>query len=117
MPMRMLHHAGRLCRGLAFVGVPVLALSLGAPWGALANLVVQGGFEEITNGPGEFGPTTTATGWTSPDFDPNTGMGFNWIFNPSSAGSFPGTPGAGGGYIALWGPGTDAASNLPSNGL
>jgi len=67
--------------------------------------VVNGDFEQTSNGIGEFDHNTSATGWTS--------TGYNFIFNPSSVDS-TGSPGR---YspTSLWGPGNGANNGLTAS--
>ncbi len=67
-----------------------------------ANLVVNGGFETLTNGIGQIDNNTVATGWTS--------GGYNFVFNGATADS----AGAVGQYgsLYLWGP-----ANGSNNGI
>jgi hypothetical protein len=70
---------------------------------ALASeLVVNGGFEQTTNGKGQLGYNTDAVGWTT--------SGYNFLFTPGSAD----TTGANGesGSLKLWGPGTGSNNGL-----
>jgi hypothetical protein len=69
------------------------------------NLIANGGFETLTNGPGQFDSKTTATSWTS--------SGYNFIFASGTAD----TTGANGdfGNLKLWGPGDGSANGLPAS--
>ncbi|MBC7505263.1 MAG: PEPxxWA-CTERM sorting domain-containing protein [Sandarakinorhabdus sp.] len=77
------------------------ALSLGGAAQA-ANLVVNGGFETLTNGIGQIDNNTVATGWSS--------AGYNFVFNGATAD----TAGSTGQYGALylWGPANGYANGL-----
>jgi hypothetical protein len=79
-------------------------LMLGAPAQA-GNLVVDGGFEELTNGPGQLGYNTNATGWTV--------SGYNFVFASGTAD----VGGANGqdGNLKLWGPNDGSANGLPAS--
>lgn len=73
------------------------------------NLVVNGGFETLTNGAGQIDAITKATGWTS--------TGYNFVFASGTAA----TTGATGTYgnLKLWGPGTgsnNGLNNSPAGG-
>lgn len=73
------------------------------------NLVTNGGFEATTNGNGQLGHNTAATGWTS--------TGYNFLFAPGTAD----TTGATGvdGALHLWGTGNggnDALVVSPNGG-
>jgi hypothetical protein len=87
------------------IGNLALALAISAPSGAQANLVLNGDFEETTNGPGQFNGYTTATHWTTP------GYNYGFIFAPGTADG-PGSPLYPGVNLELWGP-----KNLSNNGL
>ncbi|WP_419813710.1 PEPxxWA-CTERM sorting domain-containing protein [Glacieibacterium sp.] len=68
------------------------------------NLVQNGGFEMLTNGPGQFDNNTSATGWTS--------NGYNFIFGAGTAD----TSGVNGQYgnLKLWGPGNGSNNGFAS---
>ncbi len=101
-------------------GIPAIALALGAPGAVLADLVVNGGFEDTANVPippfdhnpnfptdgvngiGGLGYNTVATGWSSPDTSYTNNTGYNFIFAPATMDS-TGSIGYNG-AIALWGP-------------
>jgi hypothetical protein len=74
---------------------------------APVNLVVNGGFETLTNGAGQIDAITSATGWTS--------TGYTFVFAAGTAA----TTGAKGVYgnVKLWGPGTGAANGLSNSPL
>jgi hypothetical protein len=72
-----------------------LMLAASAPATAAKNLVVNGDFEELTNGPGQVGPNTNVVGWT-------TNGGYNFVYAPNTADTV-GSYGAYG-YLKLWGP-------------
>ena len=84
-----------------------LALAAVAAMSAMSahavNLVVNGGFEATTNGKGQLGFNTNATGWTNAN-------GYTFLFTPGSAD----TSGAIGefGQLSLWGPGNGSANGL-----
>ncbi len=79
-------------------------VALGSP--ALANSFTNGGFETLTNGPGQLTTNTVATGWTVAN------GGYTFDFAPGTAD----TSGANGQYgnLSLWGPGNGAANGLPA---
>ena len=85
----------------AIIGVSVMFA--GAT--ALANLVTNGSFETLTNGAGQLGYNTNATGWTT--------TGYNFVFASGTADH----AGATGQYgnLQLWGPGNGAANGLPAS--
>ena len=72
---------------------------------ALANSFTNGGFETLTNGSGQLGYNTDATGWTT--------TGYNFVF-ASGTGD---TTGASGQYgsLSLWGPNNGSANGLPAS--
>jgi hypothetical protein len=75
--------------------------------GARADLVTNGSFESTTNGGGQMGQYTNATGWVT--------NGYNFIFTPGSAD----TTGVQSTYgnLQLWGPnnGGDPSNTLPAS--
>ena len=86
--------------GLSAVAFLTLATS------AQATLVfTNGSFETTTNGKGELGFNTIATGWTT--------TGYNFLYTSGSAD----TTGATGqdGNVQLWGPGNGSANGLPAS--
>jgi hypothetical protein len=92
--------------------IPALVLALVASGAAQGDLVTNGGFESTTNGLGQLGyPTyasgyTQVTGWTSAD------GAYNFVLNPTTV-SNPGSySNQFSGNLELWGPG-----NGQSNGL
>jgi len=70
-----------------------------------ANLVQNGGFETLTNGSGQLGFNTNASGWST--------TGYNFVFTSGTADSV----GANGffGNLQLWGPGNGSANGLPAS--
>jgi hypothetical protein len=93
---------------LAVTGIPALALVLVASGIARAgsqNLVTNGSFEVTTNGGGQLGFNTNATGWTT--------TGYNFLFTPGSAD----TTGVAGqdGNLQLWGPGNGSNNGLTTS--
>ena len=73
---------------------------------AFANSFTNGGFEILTNGPGQLTTNTVATGWTVAN------GGYTFAFAPGTAD----TTGSNGQYgnLSLWGPVNGAANGLPS---
>ena len=69
------------------------------------NLVFNGSFETTTNGAGQLGFNTDATGWTT--------NGYNFLFTAGSADT-TGAVGSDGG-LSLWGPGNGSANGLPAS--
>jgi len=94
-------------KSMAVIGVTILGLALGASGGARADLITNGGFETLTNGIGQLGTNTEATGWSVPGGSTNS---YAFVFDPSTATS-TGAPGQYG-AVSLIGPG-----NGTSNGL
>lgn len=97
----------------AAIGLSILALALGAPGLAMADLVTNGGFE-TNGGNGQIGYNTSATGWY---IDPSAGSSYTFLFNPQSmttSGTSADNSGANGQYgsLALWGPGNGSANGL-----
>ncbi len=83
-----------------------LVLGLAAASSANAtNLVVNGGFDTLTNGIGQLTTNTVATGWSVPD------GGYTFVFHGTTSDS-EGSYGQYG-YLALHGPANDS----PTNGL
>ena len=84
-----------------------LALAAVAAMSAMSahavNLVVNGGFEATTNGKGQLGFNTNATGWTNVS-------GYTFLFTPGTADT-SGAPGQFG-PLSLWGPGNGSANGL-----
>ena len=85
---------------VAFVAGAILLGTTGAA--NAANLVQNGGFETTTNGIGQLGFNTDATGWTT--------TGYNFLFSGNTADSV----GANGTYgnLKLWGPANGSANGL-----
>ncbi|MGI4880687.1 MAG: PEPxxWA-CTERM sorting domain-containing protein [Janthinobacterium lividum] len=84
----------------------VSALAVAAMPAAAKQLVVNGGFETTTAGPGEFDSHTVATGWSS--------NGYNFIF-AAGTGDTIGTAGG----LSLWGThngGNDVFTDSPTGG-
>lgn len=79
-------------------------VALGTP--AFANSFTNGGFETLSNGPGQLTTNTIATGWTVAN------GGYTFAFAPGTAD----TSGSNGQYgnLALWGPGNGSANGLPA---
>jgi hypothetical protein len=91
---------------LALNVVSIIAFAMVASGGAQAggiNLVSNGSFEETTNGGGQLGYNTDATGWST--------NGYNFLFTPGSADT-TGVPGQFG-NLQLWGPNNGSANGLP----
>jgi len=73
---------------VAMFGLAVTFASTGA---RATNLVTNGSFETLTNGYGQIGDNTNATGWTT--------SGYNFVFNSTNVGT--GVNGSDG-NLALW---------------
>lgn len=80
-----------------------LAVSL-AGGARAANLVQNGDFEILSNGTGQLGYNTDATGWTT--------NGYNFVFASGTADT-TGSNGSFGG-LQLWGPNNGSANGLPA---
>jgi len=87
------------------IGFAVVAFSVFSVPAQATSLVTNGSFEETTNGNGQLGYNTNATGWTT--------TGYNFLFAPGTAD----TTGATGrdGSLSLWGPGKGSANGLPAS--
>jgi len=81
------------------------ALLLFAVPAQAGNLVTNGSFEDTTNGAGQLGYNTNATGWTT--------TGYNFLFPAGTADNV----GANGvdGNLSLWGPGNGSNNGLPAS--
>jgi hypothetical protein len=107
--MKMCHLSSVFKASLSKVLIISSSLAALAFSASAANLVVNGGFEQLLV-PGyaaQFGsdfPSQQATGWT--------GRGYNFVFTPGSAD----TTGSYGvyRYLYLWGPANGAANGLPA---
>ena len=89
----------------ATLAISAVSLTATSAFATATNLVVNGGFENVTHGAGKFNTlnnnlagTTVATGWTS--------AGYAFIYTPGSAD----TTGAGPSGLKLWGP-NDGSNN------
>jgi hypothetical protein len=100
-----------VCRKAVMTGFSVITLSTFAP-SARASLVFNGSFESTTNGPGQMGYNTDATGWTN-ESDGVGDDGYNFIFASGTADS----TGSNGiyGNLQLWGPNNGSANGLPAS--
>jgi hypothetical protein len=87
---------------LGFLALAFLTFGIAAQ---ASNLVVNGGFESTTSGPGQLGFNTNATGWTT--------TGYNFLFASGTAD----TTGSNGVYgnLQLWGPNNGSANGLPAS--
>jgi hypothetical protein len=90
---------------MAMIVVPAIALALGVTSDVQAGFITNGGFEQTTNGAGQLGFNTTATGWTT--------TGYNFLF-PSGTADSPGATGKDG-NLQLWGPNNGSANGLPAS--
>lgn len=88
----------------AAAGITAVGLLIGLSGVAHADLITNGDFEITTNGNGQLGYNTNATGWTT--------TGYNFVFAPGTAD----TTGATGSYggLTLWGPGNGTNNGLPA---
>lgn len=79
------------------------------------QFVVNGGFEQTTNGVGELAYNTNAVGWTSMATTNGSGdLGYNFIFNPATA-STTGVQNQYNQTMTLWGPGNGANNGLSAS--
>lgn len=88
---------------LAIAAALVSTAAVAAP----VNLVQNGSFETLTNGAGQLGYNTTASGWSIAN------GGYTFAFTSGGAD----TTGANGQYgnLQLWGPGNGSANGLPAS--
>lgn len=77
------------------------------------QFIVNGGFEQTTNGVGELGYNTNAIGWTSAKTS-NGDYGYNFIFSPTTA-STTGVRNEYGENMKLWGPGNGSNNGLKAS--
>ncbi len=87
--------------------IVAIAPPLDMPSAARAGLVINGGFESTTNGPGQFNYQTQLTDWTSGS------IAYNYIYASGTADT-TGSPGRFG-NIRLWGPNNGSANGLPAS--
>jgi len=87
------------------MGITAAALLMAASAAQATDLVVNGGFETTTNGGGQLGFNTNATGWTT--------NGYNFLFTSGTADD-PGVTGSDG-NLKLWGPGGGVRYSAYSN--
>jgi len=92
-------------RKAAVMGITAAALLMAASAAQATDLVVNGGFETTTNGGGQLGFNTNATGWTT--------NGYNFLFTSGTADD-PGVTGSDG-NLKLWGPGGGVGYSAYSN--
>jgi hypothetical protein len=83
-----------------------LTLALGAAGAQATNLVTNGSFENLTNGYGQIGYNTNATGWTT--------SGYNFVFNSTNVQSTSGVQGSDG-TLSLWGSGNGGLSTITAS--
>lgn len=93
--------------GKAVLGALSAAALLTLAPSAKADLVTNGGFEQTTNGAGQLGFNTNATGWSMP-----SSPSYTFLFTPGGAD----TTGSIGEYglVKLWGPGDGSNNGLPA---
>jgi hypothetical protein len=90
--------SGKLAAALA------CAASLGAFGAHATQLVTNGSFETLTNGYGQIGDNTNATGWTT--------SGYNFVFNSTNVSS--GVTGSSG-SVALWTTGNGGVNTITAS--
>ncbi len=88
---------------MKFLALLASAALLASP--ALANSFTNGGFETLTNGTGQLGYNTDATGWTT--------TGYNFVF-AAGTGDTTGASGQYGG-LSLWGPHNGSANGFTAS--
>ncbi|HEY3847558.1 MAG TPA: hypothetical protein VGL95_10630 [Acetobacteraceae bacterium] len=90
---------------MATVALAGLGLTLPFAGAQAVDLITNGGFESLTNGPGQLGYTTNAAGWTT--------SGYNFVFASGTAD----TTGSTGSYgaLILWGPADGSNNGLPAS--
>jgi hypothetical protein len=71
---------------------------------AAANVVVNGGFEATTNGAGQLGGNTDATGWTN--------AGFNFVIAPGTGDTTGAYSSQFNAPVSLWGPANGSANGF-----
>jgi hypothetical protein len=81
-----------------------------SPARATTSYLLNGSFEQTTNGTGQLTYNTVATDWVSGTSGTNDG--YNFLFAPGTADS-TGATGADG-NLKLWGPGDGSANGLPA---
>lgn len=94
----------------------IMALALSAsPAGAVIDpaheFIVNGGFEQTTNGLGQLRRNTNVVGWTSQK-DGSNNYGYTYVLNTSTA-STTGSPGES--TLELWGPGNGVNNGLTAS--
>jgi hypothetical protein len=95
---------GCIFRKAAVTGFSGMALLIFGISAQASSLVVNGSFETTTNGPGQLGDNTNATGWTT--------SGYNFLF-AYGTGDNGGSNGSGG-NLQLWGPNDGSDNGLPA---
>ena len=93
----------KMTKKKAVAGLAALGLILGVTGTVhAADLIKNGGFETLTNGYGQIGYNTDATGWTT--------TGYNFVFSATNADN----GGVNGrlGNVQLWGPGNGSSNGL-----
>src|SRR5664279_3758294 len=95
----------------AFVARVLMIFGLAAST-VRADLVLNGGFEITTHGPGEFDSYTQAIGWTSTYAGPGD-QPYNFIFAPGTADTTGSWGDLYNAYLQLWGPGNGSGNGLP----
>ncbi|KKC24972.1 hypothetical protein WP12_17185 [Sphingomonas sp. SRS2] len=75
------------------------------------QFIVNGGFEQTTNGLGQLRRNTNVVGWTS-QYDSGGNYGYTYVLNTSTA-STTGSPGEA--RLKLWGPGNGANNGLAAS--
>jgi len=98
-------HISLLRKTVAVAASAAALLLLAAPAHA-SSLVMNGSFESTTNGAGQLGYNTNATGWTT--------TGYNFLYTPGTADTNSAAVGQYG-INPLWGPGNGSNNGLPAS--
>lgn len=83
-----------------------------SPPALAANLITNGNFETLTNGSGQLGYNTEATGWTATTYPASSpAFGYSFAYTPGVADTSTGAPGEYG-DLAIWGNGNGGANGF-----
>jgi hypothetical protein len=103
----------RLIPALLGLATVLAATPAAAVYDPSHQFIVNGSFEQTTNGVGELAYNTNAVGWTSAPAA-NGDYGYNFIFNPATA-STTGVRNQYGEDMTLWGPGNGSNNGLSAS--
>lgn len=95
----------------AMLAMACLASPAAATIDPAYQFIVNGGFEQTTNGLGQLRRNTNVVGWTS-QYDGSGNYGYTYVLNSSTASS-TGSPGEA--QLKLWGPGNGTANGLAAS--